>query len=74
MNAALAIVAALEALEAGDVPLCEAILLGALDDGPTERPISCPYCPATFAWPGLRDTHVVQAHPDELVEGCGRAA
>jgi len=64
VSTAAAIVAALEALEAGDVRLCEAILLGAVEDGPGARPIFCLYCPATFEWPGLRDTHVLQAHPD----------
>jgi hypothetical protein len=62
--AALAIVSALEALEAGDVDLCAAILLGALEDGPSERHVRCPYCPSTFAWPGERDAHVFRTHPD----------
>jgi hypothetical protein len=64
VNAGLAIVAALEALEAGDVDLCAAILLGASEDGPSERPIACPYCQARFEFPGLRDSHLVRAHPD----------
>ena len=54
---ALTIVAALEALEVGDVNLCAAILLGALED--VERPVGvrCKTCGQRFDWPGLRDAH-----------------
>jgi hypothetical protein len=72
-----AIEAALDALEAGDLALLEAILLGALEDewstwapGPsstnTSRPVvTCRQCNQTFAWPGLRDHHEQFAHPLE---------
>jgi hypothetical protein len=40
----LAIVAALEALESGDVDLCREILLGAREDGFSRRPRVCPSC------------------------------
>jgi hypothetical protein len=63
----LAITAALEALEAGDARHAETVLLGALEDGPTERGCKCPECGLGFAWPGLRDEHVGRVHgfPDE---------
>ena len=51
-----AIVTALEALEDGDQALAVAILLGALEDGPTERSHRCE-CGAAFEWPGLLDAH-----------------
>jgi hypothetical protein len=59
----LAIVSALEALEAGDVELVVAILQGALEDGPTERPYLCE-CGASFEWPGLLDHHRRFAHEE----------
>ncbi len=52
----LAIVSALEALEDGDQALAVAILLGALEDGPSFRPHLCE-CGAAFEWPGLLDDH-----------------
>lgn len=50
----LPIVAALEALEAGDVRLCEAILLGALedDDRPSAYRYRCDRCAFAGRWPG----------------------
>jgi hypothetical protein len=64
---ALAIAAALEALEAGDVRYAETVLLGALEDGPTERGCRCPECGLGLEWPGQRDEHVGRVHgfPDE---------
>lgn len=59
---ALAITAALEALEAGDVRHAEAVLLGALEDGPTERGCRCPECGLRFRWPGERDEHRGRVH------------
>lgn len=58
----LAIVAALEALEVGDQALAVAVLLGALEDGPSERPYRCRVCGLSLAWPGLRDDHERFAH------------
>ena len=67
MSDRLAIVAALEALEAGDVRYAEAVLLGALEDGPGERGCKCPECGLGFEWPGQLHEHVgrVHGHPDE---------
>jgi hypothetical protein len=58
----LAITAALEALEVGDVRHAEAVLLSALEDGPTERRCKCPECGLGFEWPGQRDEHVGRVH------------
>lgn len=58
----LVVVAALEALDAGDFRLCEQILLGAREDGPTERGCVCPACGLAFRWPGERDAHVERVH------------
>jgi hypothetical protein len=74
----LAIVAALEALEAGDLRLLEGILLGALEDDVHESwapgsnatststrsraSCECSTCGQTFEWPGLRDKHEQLAH------------
>jgi hypothetical protein len=68
VNGRLAIVAALEALEAGDTRYAIAVLLGALEDGPVvgRRPCSCPHCPAEFDWPGLLQAHLVFCGPVEL--------
>jgi len=52
----LAIVSALEALEDGDVRLAVAILLGALEDGPSSRPHLCS-CGNAYEWPGLLEAH-----------------
>ena len=60
----LAIVAALEALEVGDQGLAVAVLLGALEDGQTERRYRCE-CGASFEWPGLLDAHLLAAHEIE---------
>jgi hypothetical protein len=62
VSAQLTITAALEALEAGDVRHAEAILLGALEDGPTERGGKCPECGLGFEWPGQLDEHVGRVH------------
>jgi predicted ABC-type transport system involved in lysophospholipase L1 biosynthesis ATPase subunit len=61
----LAIVAALEAIEAGDIALAVEILLSALEDGARELRSRCPVCGQAFEWPGLRDAHVLAAHPFE---------
>jgi hypothetical protein len=61
----LAVVAALEALEAGDQALAREILLGALEDGPSERRFTCPDCSASFEWPGLLEQHRQLAHDYE---------
>jgi hypothetical protein len=57
VNVRLAVVAALEALEVGDIDYCAAILLGALED--VERPVGvrCKTCGHRADWPGLLDTH-----------------
>jgi len=67
MSVLLVIVAALEALEVGDADHANAVLLGALEDGPTERGRKCPDCGLSFEWPGQRDEHVGRVHgwPDE---------
>jgi len=57
----LAVVAALEAFETGDQALAVAILLGALEDGPSERRYRCG-CAASFEWPGELDHHQRFAH------------
>jgi hypothetical protein len=68
----LAIVSALEALEAGDTRLAVDILLGALeelDDGPASggrRRAVCPHCRVAFRWPGLLDQHLTVVHGHEL--------
>jgi hypothetical protein len=62
MNAALAITAALEAIEAGDVDLCTSILLGAGEDGPSDRRALCAACGQSFQWPGERDAHIARVH------------
>jgi hypothetical protein len=66
----LAIVAALEALEAGDTRLAVDVLLHALeelDDGPTvgRRRPRCPHCQLAFRWPGLLDQHLELVHWQE---------
>jgi hypothetical protein len=58
----LAVVAALEALEAGDVALAEAILLAAREDGPSRPHRVCPECGLRFDWPGQREAHVLNVH------------
>lgn len=63
----LAIVAALEALGAGDYGLVEAILLGALEDEPRghgtmPRPAPCPVCGMGFTTAGLLDHHLRFSH------------
>ncbi len=59
---ARAIVAALEALEAGNLGELEAILLGALEDGPRERRFRCPVCGLGLEWPGLVEAHSLNVH------------
>jgi len=61
----LALVAALEALEVGDVSHATEILLGALEDGPTARACRCPVCGLGFEWPGLLDHHLRFSHDVE---------
>jgi len=58
----LAIVAALEALEAGDQAYAVEILLGALEDGPSDRPYVCEACGLGFQWPGQLDHHQRFSH------------
>jgi predicted ABC-type transport system involved in lysophospholipase L1 biosynthesis ATPase subunit len=62
--ALLPVVAALEALEAGDVRLATAILLGAVETGETVARCRCQFCGDVFEWPGLLDHHVRFVHPD----------
>jgi len=66
---ALAVVAALEALDVGDIGLAVAILQGALEDEPMTRlrprPCSCPRCGLGFAWPGLLDHHLRFQHDED---------
>jgi hypothetical protein len=61
-NPWVAIVAAVEALEAGDVDYAVAILLGALEDGPAERRHICRECGTGFEWPGLLVQHQELRH------------
>jgi hypothetical protein len=58
----------LELLEGREVAGAIAVLRAALEDGPAERRITCPHCPAAFEWPGLRDDRVLRAHPDAADE------
>jgi hypothetical protein len=57
-----AIVAALEALEAGDQWGATEILLSALEDGPSECPYVCETCGLGFEWPGPLDHHERFSH------------
>ena len=76
MNRA-AIVTALDALEAGDTRLCEAILIDALEGwspastfastNTTRTGCACRLCGRTFRWPGLRDQHQQLTHGNEEV-------
>jgi hypothetical protein len=67
-----AIHVALEALEVGDQEHAVAVLLGALEDGPAKRPLTCPHCPWAGRWPGELDHHQRFAHPRRRDRGCGR--
>lgn len=66
----IAVVAALEALEAGDEPLAVAILSGTLEDGPVCDPHQarrrCPTCKRGPLWPGEIDHHLYVMHPELL--------
>lgn len=54
--------AALEAIEAGDVRLCEAILVDLLEeDVPAIKSHRCD-CGARFTWPGQLEHHRFVAH------------
>jgi hypothetical protein len=57
----LAIVSALEAIDAGELDYAVEILLGALEDGDTLRPYRC-RCGAAFQWPGELDAHRIAVH------------
>jgi hypothetical protein len=59
----LAIVAALEALDAGDTRYAVEILLGALEDGDTWKPCRCA-CGVGYRWPGELDAHRVALHEE----------
>jgi hypothetical protein len=61
----LAIVAALEALGSGETAYATEILLGTLEDGPTERRYACE-CGMDFEWPGLLDHHRRFSHELEV--------
>lgn len=63
MRGRLAIVAAVEALEAGDTRLAVEVLLDALEesDRPAKRH-ACPRCGVPFAWPGQVDAHLRVVH------------
>jgi hypothetical protein len=59
----LAIVHALEALEAGDTRLAVAVLLGALEESDqTAKRHACPRCGVPFAWPGKVADHLRVVH------------
>jgi len=66
----LALIAALEALEAGDTRLAVDVLLGAveeIDNRParnSKRP-ACPSCRLAFEWPGQVEDHLRLVHPRE---------
>ena len=60
----LAVVVALEAIEAGDYAYAVDVLLGALEDGPQERSYRCE-CGWSGEWPGLLDAHRFAAHDIE---------
>jgi len=54
-----AVVAALEALGAGDVDEAILILDGVLEDVSVQRRFCCSRCPASFEWPGELDAHAL---------------
>jgi len=59
-----ALVAALEALDAGEVAEATAIMLGALEDldfaqARRRHRYHCPYCPADYHWPGELERHLL---------------
>lgn len=60
MSALYLIISALEALEVGDQRLATEILLGAIEDGPAERPHVCE-CGFAAEWPGLLEAHRLSA-------------
>ncbi len=67
-----AIVAALEALEAGSLREAEAILLGVLEDGSSARGCQCPVCRLRLEWPGRVEEHLRNVHG--VVDGVVEAA
>ena len=61
----LPIIAALDALEAGDQDLAVSILLDALDGAATPsgaRTHTCPDCQVDYEFPGLLDQHRILFH------------
>lgn len=57
------LVAALEAIEVGDVLLCEAILSDLLEEEvPAVKPHHRCACGARFAWPGELEHHRFESH------------
>jgi hypothetical protein len=62
----LAIIAALDALEAGDQDLVVEILLDALEEdgaaAPGAQTYSCPECRVDYEWPGLLERHRILFH------------
>jgi hypothetical protein len=58
------IIAAIEAIAAGDIAEAKTILSGALEDGTITRPYPCPICGLRFCWPGELDHHQRFVHPD----------
>lgn len=58
-----AIVAAREALGAGDQREAYLILDAVLEDGPSVRRFPCPVCGLGLEFPGLVDAHVRLVHP-----------
>lgn len=62
----LPIIAALDALEAGDQDLAVAILLEALEDASAPpsgaRTFSCPECRVDYEFPGLLEQHRILFH------------
>ncbi len=58
----LAIVAALDELEAGNVEGATRILSAALEDGPSHGRCCCRVCGLDLAWPGRREEHERRVH------------
>jgi hypothetical protein len=58
-----AIVAAVESLELGDVDETAAILVCALEGGPSRPPVLlCPFCSLDCHWPGRLEEHSFNVH------------
>jgi hypothetical protein len=65
-------VAALEALEAGDVRAATVLLLDAIEepeDEPERRLYVCDHCGNAYPWPGLLDRHRLLSRCRERLPG-----